>query len=39
LHLDLQRVGDRLEGDASIELGILKAIGEVIADFAKENLG
>lgn len=39
LHLELRRVEDRLEGEATIERGILKALGEVIAKFARENLG
>ncbi|MBL8852121.1 MAG: hypothetical protein JNG89_20780 [Planctomycetaceae bacterium] len=39
LHMELKRVDDRLEGETTVEKGILKAIGEVIAKFARENLG
>jgi len=39
LHLDIQRVDDHLEGTTTIESGILKAIGDIIAKFARENLG
>lgn len=39
LHMDIKRVEDHLEGTTTIESGILKAIGELIAKFAKENLG
>jgi hypothetical protein len=39
LRIDLKRVEDWLEGDLLFESGILKAIGEAIADYAKENLG
>ena len=38
LHIDLKRVEDRLEGETRVESGILKAIGDLIAKFAKENL-
>lgn len=39
LHMDIKRVEDHLEGNGTMESGILKAIGDVIAKFAKENLG
>ncbi|MFO1094426.1 MAG: hypothetical protein U0992_14145 [Planctomycetaceae bacterium] len=39
LHMDIKRVEDHLEGNGTLESGILKAIGDVIAKFAKENLG
>lgn len=39
MHFEIKRVEDHLEGDGAIHQGILKAIGELIAKFAKENLG
>ena len=39
LRIDLKRVEDWLEGEVSFESGILKAIGEVIVSYARENLG
>jgi hypothetical protein len=39
LHFEVKRVDDHLEGDGSMHEGILKAIGELIAKFARENLG
>lgn len=39
LHFDLQRIEDRLEGNASITSGILQGIGAVIAEFARQRLG
>lgn len=39
LHMDIKRVDDHLEGKTTVESGILKAIGEIIAKFARENLG
>lgn len=39
IRLKLDRVENRLEGDTTAESGILKAIGELIAKFARENLG
>lgn len=39
LHMDIKRVEDHLEGTTTVESGILKAIGEIIAKFARENLG
>ena len=39
LHIDVQRVEDRLEAKASVESGILKAIGALIAQFARDYLG
>jgi hypothetical protein len=39
LHIQLDRVENRLEGDTTVAPGILKAIGELIAKFARENLG
>lgn len=39
LHMELKRVDDHLEGETRVESGILKAIGELIAKFAEENLG
>lgn len=38
-HVELKRVDDRLEGEATVEFGVLKAIGALIAKFAKDNLG
>jgi hypothetical protein len=39
VHMQLDRVENRLEGDTTVAPGILKAIGELIAKFARENLG
>lgn len=39
LHMDIQRVEDHVEGTTTVESGILKAIGDIIAKFARENLG
>jgi hypothetical protein len=39
LHMDIKRVDDHVEGTTIMESGILKAIGDIIAKFARENLG
>jgi hypothetical protein len=39
LHFEVKRDEDRIQGNATFEIGILKAIGELIADFARRNLG
>lgn len=39
LHMQLDRVENRLEGDTHAASGLLKMIGELIAKFARENLG
>ncbi len=39
LHIQLDRVENRLEGDTTAATGLLKMIGELIAKFARENLG
>ena len=39
LHMQLDRVENRLEGDTTAASGLLKMIGELIAKFARENLG
>lgn len=39
MHLEIHRNEDHLEGTGSVEQGLLKAIGELIAKFARENLG
>lgn len=39
LHMEIHREEDHLEGTSSVEQGILKAVGELIAKFAKDNLG
>lgn len=39
LHFDVQHIDDRLEGQASVESGILKAIGEVTTEFFRQNRG
>jgi hypothetical protein len=39
LHMDIKRVEDHVDGTTTVESGILKAIGDIIAKFARENLG